>query len=277
MRQVFAAAHTAIARRLACLNRRAAWQSTARDDRSRRNSRSATPSPSLAAFADMSPEQRHLLLSGNQADALPWVRMAAEHGVPEAQLRLGRMLLEGAGCAPDQPRALAWFTTAARDGDTEAMNMVGRCLENGWGTAPDPSSAAIWFGRAAARGDAWAQYNLGHLLLDGNGVAQDRHAAFAWYQRAADQGHARAMNLVARCLEHGWGTQRDINLAIQWYRRSAEAGYFRGQYNYATLLLAGGHAEAARTWLTRAASGATPAVAARIAKVLHSPELAQSA
>jgi TPR repeat protein len=216
----------------------------------------------------MSFEKQRELFSGPQEAAFPWVRMAAEHGLAEAQVRLGRMLLEGTGCRQDKARALAWFLTAARDGNAEAMNMVGRCHENGWGTAPDPATAAIWFTRAAERGDAWAQYNLGHLLLDGSGVPMDHAAALAWYRRAADQGHARAMNLVGRCLEQGWGTSRDLREAEQWYKRSAEGGYFRGQYNYATLLLARGECAAAQHWLGHAQENATPVVAQSIAKLL---------
>ena len=175
-----------------------------------RGLRRATPEKSdaprtPAAFAALTPARRAALLAGDNPGAFQCVQMLAEAGIGEAQLRLGRMLLEGSLCAQNQARALAWFRTAARDGDAEAMNMVGRCYENGWGTQADMAEAATYYERAATRGDAWAQYNFGHLLLDGNGVAQDKGAAFAWYLRASEQGHARAMNLVARCLEHGLG------------------------------------------------------------------------
>jgi len=218
---------------------------------------SAFPSP--AALKD--------LLVNAPASAAPWVRAAAEHGMAAAQVRLGRMLLEGTGLPRDQAASLRWFATAARDGDIDAMNMVGRCHENGWGTAPDAAQAAIWYERAATRGDAWAQYNLGHLLLDGNGVARDRQAAFTWYSRAAAQGHARAMNLVGRCYEEGWGTPADPVRAAAAYRISAEAGYFRGQFNHATLLLAAGRRTEARAWLARAAETAPAATGAVIARV----------
>ncbi len=154
--------------------------------------------------------------------------------------------------------------TAARDHDVEAANMVGRCYENGWGVPVDMAQAAVWYRRAAERGDAWAQYNLGHLLLDGNGVARDHDAAFAWYSRAAAQGHARALNLVGRCHEHGWGTKRDPRAAVIAYRQSAEGGYFRGQYNYATLLLAAGRRAEALDWLQRAVANGPPTLEARV-------------
>ena len=219
-------------------------------------------------FAALSPARQHALLGGDQSIAFQCVKMLAEAGIIEAQLRLGRMLLSGAGCAADTRRALAWFRTAARDGDAQAMNMVGRCCENGWGVAPDTTEAAAWFRRAAVRGNPWGQYNLGHLLLDGNGVPENKVDAFAWYLCAAEQGHARAMNLVARCLEQGWGTPRSRFTAVAWYRKSAEGGYFRGQLNYATLLMAAGKTTEAQAWLLRAKDSATPEVVCRIEAML---------
>jgi TPR repeat protein len=226
------------------------------------------PTPDMGALRAMSACELTRLLSGNPDTAAQWVALAARHGNSAAQVRFGRMLLEGTGVSRDADAAFRWFATAARDGDVEAMNMRGRCHENGWGTPAGMPQAAHWYGRAAARGDAWAQYNLGHLLLDGNGIARDHAAAFAAYRRAAAQGHARAMNLVGRCHEEGWGTERDAAAAAAAYRASAEAGYFRGQYNYATLLLAAGRAEAARTWLRRAATDGPPEFSARVAALL---------
>jgi uncharacterized protein len=223
-------------------------------------------SPSLASLLRKTPAQLTALFAGDPAQAFPWVLEAARHGVTEAQLRLGRMYLEGTGVAKNQEAAFRWFSTAARDHNIEAMNMLGRCHENGWGTEPDPAQAAICYQKAATRGDAWAQYNLGHMFLDGNGVQQDADAAFHWYSRAAAQNHPRAMNLLARCHEEGWGTPHNPRAARALYRKSAEAGYFRGEYNYATLLLAEGDARAAETWLRRAAAHAPPAFRENIEK-----------
>jgi TPR repeat protein len=212
----------------------------------------------------MPPAELAALLSGDPFDAAPWVEAAAACGIVEAQLRLGRMLLDGTGVARDERAAFACFLCAAAGGDRDAQNMLGRCYENGWGTARDMTRAATHFRAAAEAGLDWAQYNLGHLLLDGTGVARDPYRAFVWYRRAAGQGHARAMNLVARCHEEGWGTVRDKAAARVWYRRSAEGGYFRGAYNYATILAAEGCVTAAALWFERALQDAPPATRATI-------------
>jgi len=206
----------------------------------------------VAALTMMTPEQLSELLGGNPAFAAPWIIAAARLDIPEAQVRLGRMLLSGEGADADKRAAFAWFARAAEAGNVEAQNMLGRCCEEGWGVSRSLEVAATWYARAAEAGDAWAQYNLGHLYLDGNGVARDPDAAFGWYKRAAEQGHSRAMSLVGRCCEEGWGTTRDIADACDWYRRSAEAGYFRGAFNYASLLAGDGFEAEAVAWFARA-------------------------
>jgi TPR repeat protein len=210
----------------------------------------------MTALSMMRPEELRKLLSSDPRKAAPWVHAAATHGLIEGQVRLGRMLLTGEGIIRDEAAALEWFARAAERGDADAQNMLGRCYECGWGVVADTAIAAHWYARAAEAGHAWAQYNLGHLLLDGNGVACNRDEAFIWYRRASEQGHERAMNLLARCYEEGWGTARDAGAARDWYRASAERGYFRGQYNYATVLVADGCIEGAVMWYEKALSNA---------------------
>jgi uncharacterized protein len=189
-------------------------------------------------------------------DAAQWVEAAARCGIAEAQLRLGRMLLEGEGVSRDACAAFACFLCAAESGDAEGHNMLGRCLENGWGTEKDFASAAHHYRIAAETGLDWAQYNLAHMLLSGIGVTRDRGAAFCFYGLAAAQGHVRAMNLLGRCYEQGWGVARDALLARAWYRRSAEGGYFRGAYNYGSVIAAEGCITGALHWFERALAGA---------------------
>jgi hypothetical protein len=220
----------------------------------------------VAALTMMKPEELAAALSG--PDAAVWVKAAAASGIAAAQVRLGRMLLEGDGIAKDATAAFENFVAAAEAGDSDGQNMLGRCYENGWGTTIDMARAAQCYAKAADAGHGWAQYNLGHLLLDGTGVAQDRDAAFALYSRAAAQGHERAMNLVARCYEEGWGVARDAGAAREWFRRSAEGGYFRGAFNYATLLAADGEIAEAKLWFARALAGATPVTGANMLQLL---------
>ena len=225
----------------------------------------------FARLSMMSSAELAKTLGGDPAHAAPWVRAAAAHGVREAQVRLGRMLLNGEGVSKDERAAYRWFLRAARDGDADAMNMVGRCHENGWAVDASDKDAAPWYRRSAEAGHDWGEYNYAHMLFDGRGdVPLDRRAAFALYLRAAQRGHGRAMNLVGRCLEAGWGIEPDITMAERWYARSAEAGYFRAQFNHALALLARGDRDGALVWLERAYEASDEALRDRIAAWVES-------
>ncbi len=222
----------------------------------------------LAKLQRMSYRELQLLLTGDPAEAALWVRSAAEYGVPAAQLRLGRMLLEGSGVERDQGAAFNWFARAADRGDAEAMNMAGRCHENGWGVAVDLVKAAGRYRASAEAGHDWGEYNFGNMLFDGRGVPQDRVGALQWYLRAAHRGHGRAMNLVARCFEEGWGCPRSPGDSAEWYRRSAETGYFRAQFNYAVLLAELGESGDAAEWFLKALGSGDGAIRRAISQAL---------
>jgi len=226
----------------------------------------------------MSHYELRTLLSGNPAEAAAWITSAAEHGLPAAQLQLGRMLLEGHGVAKNAGLAIAWFRRAADQLDAEAMNMMGRCHENGWGTRPDHCDAVHWYRQSAIRGHDWGQYNFGNMLFDGCGIEQDRAQARLWYLRAARQGNSRAMNLLGRCCEEGWGCRKDMLAAFEWYGGSARAGYFRGQFNYAALLSDHGFPGEAAEWYRLAAENGTPHVRRAIAaRLFHARDPALAA
>jgi uncharacterized protein len=221
----------------------------------------------------MSYGELQTILTGDPVEAALWVRSAAEHGMAAAQLRLGRMLLEGRGVVRDEREAYFWFKRAVGQGNAEAMNMLGRCYENGWGVEMSLQAAADSYRSSARAAYDWGEYNFGNALLDGRGVTRDQRRALYWYVCAACQGHARAMNLAARCLEEGWGCRRNPSEAAYWYQRSAESGYFRAQYNYAALLLEQGRHQSAADWFSRAAAhgddGLRRAVVRRLAASRH--------
>jgi uncharacterized protein len=225
----------------------------------------------LSRMLRMTHRELAALLTGDPAEAAEWVLSAAEHGIAAAQLRLGRMLLEGTGVPRDEKAALAWFSRAARGGNGEAMNMVGRCHEHGWGTPADLALAASHYRSSALARHDWGEYNFGNMLFDGRGVVRDLPQALYWYLRAARQGHGRAMNLLGRCLEEGWGCSRSLDDAAYWYRRSAESGYFRGQLNHALVLAERGLAAPAAEWFRKAAVGGNDDIRRSIASLLAAP------
>ena len=69
----------------------------------------------------------------DMAEALKWVRKAAEQGYPEAQYHLGLVYGLGKGVPQDYVQAYTWFSAAAAQGNIKAKtfrNLVGELLQN---------------------------------------------------------------------------------------------------------------------------------------------------
>ncbi len=164
----------------------------------------------------MSYPELHRLLAGDPRETAAWVRSAAEHGVIEAQLLLGRMALEGQGMAPNPAEALHWFTVAAARGDAEAMNMLGRAHELGWGTEIDLPAAAAWYKRSADGAHDWGEYNYANMLFDGLGLTigsrPGRGLVPAGRQPGAWPGDEPSRPLSGGGLGHAQGRRRRRDL-----------------------------------------------------------------
>jgi len=58
------------------------------------------------------------------ADAVPWIRKAAELGSPIAQAKLGVFLAWGLGVDADREQAIHWLTLAAKQGNDAAKEFL---------------------------------------------------------------------------------------------------------------------------------------------------------
>ena len=84
------------------------------------------------------------------AEAVKWVRMAAEQGHAEAQADLGRMYVVGRGVPQDYAEAVKWVRMAAEQGDAEAQANLGRMYAVGRGVPEDYLQAHMWVNLAAS-------------------------------------------------------------------------------------------------------------------------------
>ncbi|MCB1357047.1 MAG: SEL1-like repeat protein [Maritimibacter sp.] len=220
----------------------------------------------LAAMTVAQLYERGALSDRGVADALPFYELAAEAGVPEAQVALGALLTDGApGLDPEPARGARWFRKAAAQGVTEAAFELGWAFENGLGVPRDPITAARWYNRAIDEGSINAINNLGYLYANGTGVPRDEERAVQLYRQAAELGVSAAMANLGWMLENGIGIQQDVFEAVRWYDRAAQAGEPQAMLNLGWLYLAGfdipRDAQVALDWFKRAhAAGRTEAL-----------------
>lgn len=99
-------------------------------------------------------------LEQNDEEALRWLRMAAEGGLPRAQAGLGWMYAAGRGVKKDDTLSFTWYERAAVAGFPVAQWMVGRCYERGIGVEKDHQLAKEWYEKAAALGNEKAKKRL---------------------------------------------------------------------------------------------------------------------
>jgi hypothetical protein len=124
-------------------------------------------------------------------------RAAAEAGSAGAQWLFGVSLAEGIGESQDNAQALHWLRRAAEQGHAAAQNAVG-CMYRNARVVVDHTEALRWFRKAADQGHAAAQNNIGCMYRDGQGVPVDHAEALRWFRKAADQGNAAAKQNLDR-------------------------------------------------------------------------------
>jgi TPR repeat protein len=162
--------------------------------------RSANAAPKEAwratALAEMTSEQLSEALGGEES--ADWLEAAVGSGLPQLQVRLGRMLLAGQEVAQDKRAAFACFLCAARAGDAEAENLLGRCYENGWGVAQDRALARAYFRHAAEAGDFRGAFNHASYIAADGCIAGALH----WYEQALENAPQRVRDYMVTALTH---------------------------------------------------------------------------
>src|SRR5262245_12024912 len=153
------------------------------------------------------------------AAAFPLLTRAAKAGIPDAEYRIARAYLEGAGVPPSQTEGARWLERAATHGCVEAQSLLAAlCLR---GLAGTTSGADI-------RADR---------LFSGDAPADpDFASALKWARQAAEAGSADGQALLAYVLTYGPQAMRDLQAADKWYERSAAAGCPQGHLGYALTL-----------------------------------------
>lgn len=94
---------------------------------------------------------------GSYADAISVLQPLAERNNAKAQVRLGRLYLEGHGVERSDAEALRLFRRAAEQGDGEARLKLGDMYAAGRGVPQNNFQAYVWYGAAARAGNVTAK------------------------------------------------------------------------------------------------------------------------
>jgi hypothetical protein len=186
----------------------------------------------------------------NQAEAVKWLRKAAEQGHPGAQATLGYMYERGYGIKADPAEAAKWYRKAADQNHDDGLFNLGRAYEHGIGVSTDLSQARAYYTRAVAAGstaarDALAQLGKGpEPSRPGPGQfdegvrlyqAKDYAGAARIFMKLAEKGDAKAQLQIGYQYQYGQGLKKGSEEAAMWYRKSADQGNTAGQSNLGNL------------------------------------------
>lgn len=181
--------------------------------------------------------------ASDYAEAMVWLRKAAEAGLVQAQTDLGGIYLEGGkeGIRANGREAYQWFSQAAAQGSKEALYYMGLILQRGMDMPKDEAKALEHWRAAAEAGVAEAQFSLGMALVVVQGKARE---GVEWITKAAAAPVPKLAAAAASALGNIYATGRegvpqDMAEAARWYELSARGGDAAAQLVYAIMLLKG--------------------------------------
>jgi TPR repeat protein len=175
----------------------------------------AWPSAALRRAAQLTEQEK-------PAAAFWLLTRAAMAGLPEAEYRIARAYLEGAGVPASETEAARWLERAASHGWVEAQSMLAAlCLRGLTG---------------AINGNAIDDARADRLFAGSGPSDPDFESALKWARQAAEAGSHEGQALLGYILAYGPRRMRDAGAAHQWYARSAAAGCPQGHLGYALSL-----------------------------------------
>jgi TPR repeat protein len=167
------------------------------------------------------------------ADALKWLRAAAEKGHAQAQDRLGSLYALGKGVKQDYKEAQKWYAMAEKSGHGLARFHLGllewqgslgpRSLEKAYGWC-EKAAEGLW--PLAYKGDPEALVALSWMLLEGIGRPQDAKKALDLCREAAEVDSAAAHTLLGLISRDGRGGNEKARAeAEEHFKKAADLGY----------------------------------------------------
>ena len=181
-----------------------------------------------------------LAQSSDQAQAKQKVvadlKEMAAAGDLKSQIQIGLAYLTGDGVHKDDAEAVKWLRKAADQDNPIAERYLAEMYFKGRGVPADNAEAAKWLRMAAEQGDAQSQHNLAVLYTQGLGVPRNVKEAVNWMRKSAEKGLAAGQVGMGAIFENGDGVPPDPLEAVKWYRMAIEQNDANGMNNLALLL-----------------------------------------
>ena len=112
-------------------------------------------------------------------------KMPQSSMTPQQMYDLGADYYYGTnGKAKDYAEAVKWLRKAAEQGNASGQSFLGYMYQYGYGVSQDYAEAVKWYRKSAEQGNASGQNNLGYMYEKGYGVSKDYTEALKWYRKS---------------------------------------------------------------------------------------------
>lgn len=147
----------------------------------------------------------------NISAALPYWKMAADHGDVTVAGKVGMALITGDGCTKDEAGGLSYCIKAAEAGDKQIQFSVGMSYETGVGCQKNYDLAMKYYRMAALQNHPEAQLRLGYLLF----TETKSNEAFHWLCCANLNGNKQANEILNDLVHDNDGLYQSIQLQMK--------------------------------------------------------------
>jgi len=189
---------------------------------------------SCSAEACSKPECQKCPIKIDLKESLMWLTKAAEGGLLDAQLALGKYYAEYGPNRNDE-EAKKWLKLAASKGSDKGKELLELV------SSPGRKSFSKEVLASAENGSSEDQFSIAFCYLNGEGVKKDPLEAKKWFIKVAENNSyiedtkAKAQRKLAEMLGD-YSDMRNEEESIQWYRKAAESGDIYSQLKLAEIL-----------------------------------------
>ena len=156
------------------------------------------------------------------AEAVPFIRKAADAGLAPAQYALGTMYAFGDGVPQSRIEARRWYEMAAAQEYPRALFNLGLYHDKGITVERNMARAVEYYRRGAKAGDSQSAYNAGQILLLGQDVPANTSEGIRLIEQSAALGEGKAHASLGYIYETGLGVKKDAARALEHYARAEQ-------------------------------------------------------
>ena len=189
--------------------------------------------------------QEGLGIAADRSKARTLLQQAAAQHLPEAEYRLGLLLLYGTDgvityeapamqsyntpSPPVRSYAIALINRAAAQAHLPAIEELASIYDRGIGIPADSRRAVYWYHRAAAKGSTAAQKTLAYHYLRADGVVRNCPVARQLLEQAAAGGDWAASGELSTLYRNGECVEKSAVQAEIWQKKARDT-YLRATH-----------------------------------------------